>query len=56
MIYSHYPKAADMGYDVRNGPGRLRESPYEMEYLRMKIAGYDQSNEKNVQKSLNAEL
>jgi len=37
MIYSHYPKAADMGNDVRNGPGRLIESPYEMEYLRSKV-------------------
>lgn len=53
MIYSHYPKAANMGHDVRNGPNRLRESPYEMEYLRMKIASYDQGNEWNVEKHLN---
>jgi len=39
MIYSHYPKAADKGIDVRNGPARLRESPYEMEYLQARIAG-----------------
>ncbi len=39
MIYSHYPKAADMGYDVRNGPNRLRESPWEWRYQRMKAAG-----------------
>ena len=48
MIYSHYPKAADLGHDVRNGPSRLQESPYEMEYFRMKIAEYDQGDEKNV--------
>ena len=28
MIYSHYPKAAALGYDIRNGPNRLRESPW----------------------------
>lgn len=39
MIYSHYPKAADMGYDIRNGPNRLRESPWEWRYQRMKAAG-----------------
>ena len=39
MIYSHYPKAADMGIDVRNGPGRLRESPYEWEYIRKRDRG-----------------
>ena len=39
MIYSHYPKRANMGGDVRNGPTRLYESPYEIEYLRMKLAG-----------------
>lgn len=37
MIYSHYPKAADMGFDVRNGPKRLRESPWEMAYLRARL-------------------
>ena len=39
MIYSHYPKAADMGADMRNGPARLRESPYEWEYVRRRDRG-----------------
>ncbi len=39
MIYSHYPRVADMGHDVRNGPKRLVESPYEWEYQRMKTGG-----------------
>ena len=39
MIFSHYPEAADMGIDVRNGPNRLRESPWEWEYQRRKHAG-----------------
>ena len=39
MIYSHYPEASDMGTDVRNGPSRLRESPYEWEYQRLKEQG-----------------
>ena len=39
MIYSHYPASAKMGVDVRNGPTRLRESPYEWEYTRMKLRG-----------------
>ena len=39
MIYSHYPKAAAMGHDIRNGAGRLIESPYELEYMRKKISG-----------------
>lgn len=39
MIYSHYPKQADMGIDVRNGPTRLRESPWEWQYRRRKDAG-----------------
>lgn len=39
MIYSHYPEAAKMGNDVRNGPARLRESPHELAYLRSKISG-----------------
>jgi len=34
MIYSHYPKSADMGIDIRNGPMRLVESPWELGYLR----------------------
>lgn len=39
MIYSHYPKNANMGHDVRNGPTRLSESPYEHEYHRLRHAG-----------------
>ena len=39
MIYSHYPASADMGSDVRNGPNRLRESPWEWEYRRQRDAG-----------------
>lgn len=39
MIYSHYPSRENHGIDVRNGPTRLRESPWEEEYHRMKDAG-----------------
>ena len=39
MIYSHYPQAADLGFDIRNGPNRLRESPWEWRYQRLKAAG-----------------
>ncbi|MEZ4866246.1 MAG: phytanoyl-CoA dioxygenase family protein [Caldilineaceae bacterium] len=39
MIYSHFPAQANMGFDVRNGPTRLRESPYEWAYQRMKVRG-----------------
>ena len=39
MIYSHYPKAAALGFDVRNGPNRLNESPWEWGYERRKAAG-----------------
>jgi len=39
MIYSHYPKGAQMGFDVRNGPARLREAPWERQYFRMRLAG-----------------
>ncbi len=39
MIYSHYPESADMGIDIRNGPNRLRESPWEWEYQRRKATG-----------------
>lgn len=39
MIYSHYPEKAEMGIDIRNGPNRLRESPWEWEYRRCKEAG-----------------
>ncbi len=34
MIYSYTPKSAKIPHDVRNGPGRLRESPHELAYLR----------------------
>ena len=39
MIFSHYPESANMGIDVRNGPNRLRESPWEWEYQREKANG-----------------
>lgn len=39
MIYSHYPSTSKMGYDVRNGPTRLKESPWEEGYHRMKESG-----------------
>jgi ectoine hydroxylase-related dioxygenase (phytanoyl-CoA dioxygenase family) len=39
MIYSHYPGREDHGVDVRNGPTRLRETPWEHNYLRRRIAG-----------------
>jgi hypothetical protein len=39
MIYSHFPAQAKMGFDVRNGPTRLRESAYEWAYQRMKDRG-----------------
>lgn len=39
MIYSHYPRSANMGHDVRNGPGRLHESPFELAYLRARAEG-----------------
>ena len=39
MIFSHYPAAAEMGVDIRNGPNRLRESPWEWEYRRRRDAG-----------------
>ena len=39
MIYSHFPKAAGIGFDIRNGPNRLRESPWEWRYQRLKAAG-----------------
>ena len=39
MIFSHFPKAADIGFDIRNGPNRLRESPWEWRYQRLKAAG-----------------
>lgn len=39
MIYSHYPAKFPMCFDARNGPTRLRESPWEAEYQRMKARG-----------------
>lgn len=39
MIYSHYPQGANMGIDIRNGPTRLAESPYEWEYIRRRERG-----------------
>jgi len=40
LIFSHFPKAAAIPFDIRNGPNRLRESPWEWRYQRMKDAGY----------------
>ena len=40
LIFSHFPKAAAIPFDIRNGPNRLRESPWEWRYQRMKNAGY----------------
>jgi hypothetical protein len=34
MIYSHCPESAGMPVDIRNGPARLREAPFEREYMR----------------------
>jgi ectoine hydroxylase-related dioxygenase (phytanoyl-CoA dioxygenase family) len=39
MIYSHYPDRVDMGHDVRNGPTRSREQPYEQQYRDMVARG-----------------
>jgi ectoine hydroxylase-related dioxygenase (phytanoyl-CoA dioxygenase family) len=39
MIYSHYPDRVDMGHDVRNGPTRVREQPYEQQYREMVARG-----------------
>jgi len=39
MIYSHYPDRVDMGHDVRNGPTRLREQPYEQQYQELVARG-----------------
>jgi ectoine hydroxylase-related dioxygenase (phytanoyl-CoA dioxygenase family) len=39
MIYSHYPARFHLGTDVRNGPGRRREQPYEQEYREMVASG-----------------
>lgn len=39
MIFSHVPEAAGIGFDIRNGPIRLRESPWEWRYQRLRDAG-----------------
>ncbi len=39
MIYSHYPKRFDLGHDVRNGPTREREQPFERRYHDMVASG-----------------
>ena len=39
MIYSHYPESFKMPFDVRNSPTRLREAPWEREYMRAKERG-----------------
>ena len=39
MIFSHFPEAAGLGFDLRNGPNRLRESPWEWRYQRLREAG-----------------
>lgn len=40
MIYSHFPAAAGIGFDIRNGPTRLQESPWEWEYVRQRSRGH----------------
>ena len=39
MIYTHHPESWVGAADMRNGPSRLREAPYEREYLQACIAG-----------------
>ncbi len=39
MIYSHYPEGSKMPFDARNGPARVRETPYEMAYQTKKTQG-----------------
>ena len=39
MIYSHFPKAAGIGFDVRNGRRRFIESPFEWEYAARVLRG-----------------
>ena len=39
MIYSHHPESFKIPMDIRNGPGRLHEGPWEREYMRMKQRG-----------------
>lgn len=42
MIYSHFPSRNDFCFDMRNGPARLKESPWEEQYHRLKDAGHYQ--------------
>lgn len=39
MIYSHFPQAAGIGFDVRNGRQRFTESPFEWEYAARLLRG-----------------
>ena len=39
MIYSHFPEAAGIGFDVRNGRRRFLESPFEWEYAARLLRG-----------------
>ncbi len=39
MIYSHFPQRAGIAHDIRNGPTRLREAPWEWQYLRQRVQG-----------------
>ena len=39
MIYSHFPAAAGIGFDVRNGRTRFRESPHEWEFAARLLRG-----------------
>ncbi len=39
MIYSHFPRRAGIAHDIRNGPTRLQEAPWEWQYLRRRIQG-----------------
>lgn len=39
MIYSHFPQAAGIGFDVRNGRRRFTESPFEWEYAARLLRG-----------------
>ncbi len=39
MIYSHFPRRAGIAHDIRNGPTRLREAPWEWQYQRRLLQG-----------------
>lgn len=39
MIYSHFPQAAGIGFDARNGRQRFTESPFEWEYAARLLRG-----------------